>query len=58
MTGPECFCGSELKGVPLPEDLASLAGRDFIWVHVHNGDTLCYPGEDNTCLADVPGGDQ
>jgi hypothetical protein len=40
--GPECFCGSELKSVPLPADLRALADRDSIWIHVHNGDTRCY----------------
>ena len=41
--GPECFCGSELKAVPLPDDIRAIAGHPFIWVHVHNGDTRCYP---------------
>ena len=43
--GPECYCGSELKKVTLPADLAQLSGRKFIWVHVETGDTECYPGE-------------
>jgi hypothetical protein len=42
--GPECYCGSELKAVPVPEKLKGLAGYEAIWVHVHNGDTRCYPG--------------
>lgn len=41
--GPECYCGAELKRVPLPADLAALSGGAFIWVHVENGDTRCYP---------------
>lgn len=41
--GPERCCGSELKAVPLPSDLAKLAGSESVWVHVHNGDTRCYP---------------
>lgn len=41
--GPECFCGSEIRKVPLPADLAALSGRKSIWVHPHNGDTRCYP---------------
>jgi hypothetical protein len=41
--GPECFCGSELKAVSLPADLAVTAASKRIWVHVHNGDTRCYP---------------
>lgn len=41
--GPECICGAELKTVPLPDDLAALAGRKLILVHVENGDTRCYP---------------
>jgi hypothetical protein len=45
--GPECFCGSELQQVPLPDDLRALSGRDFIWTHVHNGDTRCYPESAN-----------
>ena len=43
--GPECYCGSELRAVTLPADLAQLSGCKSIWVHVHNGDTECYPGE-------------
>lgn len=42
--GPECVCGAELRKVPLPADLAAIAGRPDIWVHVTTGDTRCYPG--------------
>ena len=45
--GPECYCGSELREVPLPADLAALATRKTIWVHVHNSDTRCYPESAN-----------
>lgn len=41
--GPECVCGSELREVPLPPGIAALAGQQTILVHVHNGDTRCYP---------------
>jgi hypothetical protein len=50
--GPECFCGSELKIVPLPADLAALAGRKTIYVHVHSGDTRCYPDEDEVATGE------
>jgi hypothetical protein len=41
--GPECVCGAELKQVPLPPDVAELAGQETIYVHVATGDTRCYP---------------
>lgn len=51
--GPECYCGSELKRVPLPSDLVLLSGGvKHIWVHVHNGDTRCYPDEGGGCTAE------
>jgi hypothetical protein len=45
--GPECFCAAELKKVPLPADLAALAGRKSIWVHAETADTRCYPDSDS-----------
>jgi hypothetical protein len=45
--GPECVCGSELKSVPLPPDLREFYGRESLWVHVHSGDTACYPESEN-----------
>jgi hypothetical protein len=45
--GPECYCGSELRKVPLPVDIAPMAGVTSIWVHVYNGDTRCYPESSN-----------
>jgi hypothetical protein len=50
--GPECVCGSELRKTPLPADLAGLSGQATIYVHVHSGDTRCYPGEDDKCTAE------
>jgi hypothetical protein len=50
--GPECYCGEELKEVPLPGDLAELSGRKMIWAHVHSGDTRCYPDEDEKATAE------
>jgi hypothetical protein len=45
--GPECVCGSELKPVPLPSDLAVISGQESIWVHAETGDTRCYPESDD-----------
>jgi hypothetical protein len=50
--GPECVCGAELKQVPLPADIAALAGVPAIWVHAESGDTRCYPDQDDLCLAE------
>jgi hypothetical protein len=41
--GPECYCGAELRSVPLSPDLAALSGEKILWVHVATGDTRCYP---------------
>ena len=54
--GPECYCGSEIKAVPLPAELQALSGKDKIWVHLHNSDTRCYPEAreraDRACTAE------
>lgn len=49
--GPECFCGAELREVPLPADLAALSGQETIFVHAGSGDTRCYP-DDPACTAE------
>jgi hypothetical protein len=41
--GPECVCGSELRALALPADLAAISGQLTVWVHVETGDTRCYP---------------
>lgn len=46
-TSTECYCGSELKLIPLPERLRLLSGENHIYVHIHNGDTRCYPDSRN-----------
>jgi hypothetical protein len=43
VSAAECYCGAELRQVPLPADLAVLSGQQAIWVHAGNGDTRCYP---------------
>jgi hypothetical protein len=49
--GPECYCGAELKQVPLPPDLKAVSGQEFIWLHAETGDTRCYPDEEGGATA-------
>lgn len=51
----ECYCGSELKLVLLPERLRELSGEHHLYVHVHNGDTRCYPESTNPTDASATG---
>jgi len=43
----ECFCGSAIKSVPLPPDLADFYDRPALLVHEVSGDTACYPDSAN-----------
>jgi hypothetical protein len=42
-----CVCGFEVRKLRLPDDVATLYGKRFIWSHVESGDTRCYPDSTN-----------
>lgn len=44
----ECVCGGTIRQVALPPEIARLADRRFLWVHVSTLDTKCYPDDEVT----------